>query len=128
MWLLSLENATHVTPCECARSNFRKHWPVVTFHTCSNSGDVCHVCVYVCACAHVRVCVRESSKQAKGTKQEGGKGPALTLIFPVCDADASISLSRVNASARTAESIIMTCSSSWYLRSLRSFPLRGFHT
>ena len=32
-WLLSLAKLTQVTPFVCAFSNFRRHWPVVIFHT-----------------------------------------------------------------------------------------------
>ena len=34
-WVLSLEKVKLVTPFWCAPSNFRRHWPVCTFHTWS---------------------------------------------------------------------------------------------
>mmetsp|Transcript_40453 Transcript_40453/g.100040 ORF Transcript_40453/g.100040 Transcript_40453/m.100040 type:complete len:209 (-) Transcript_40453:537-1163(-) len=51
-----------------------------------------------------------------------------TLILPSCDADASMSLSRLNSSASTASSCIISISSAWYLRSVLSFPETQSHT
>mmetsp|Transcript_28258 Transcript_28258/g.92233 ORF Transcript_28258/g.92233 Transcript_28258/m.92233 type:complete len:271 (+) Transcript_28258:633-1445(+) len=51
-----------------------------------------------------------------------------TLIFPSCDPEAIISLSRLKATLRTAVSCIMKASSAWYCRSFFSFPEMTSHT